>query len=35
MDRRFLRTGEHRRMPREGYVFDVLARHEPLPPRLA
>jgi hypothetical protein len=35
MDRRFLRTGEHRRVPRDEYVFDVIARREPASPRLA
>jgi glycosyltransferase involved in cell wall biosynthesis len=34
-DRRFLRTGEHRRVPRDEYVFDVIAQHEPASPRLA
>jgi dolichol-phosphate mannosyltransferase len=27
--RRFLRFGEHRTVPRDGYTFDVLARHYP------
>jgi glycosyltransferase involved in cell wall biosynthesis len=35
MDRRFLRTGEHRRVPRDEYVFDVIAQREPASPRLA
>jgi glycosyltransferase involved in cell wall biosynthesis len=32
MNRRFLRTGEHRRVPRDEYVFDIIARHEPAAP---
>ena len=31
-NRRFLRSGEHRRIPRTEYTFDVLARHESTPP---
>jgi hypothetical protein len=34
MDRQFLRTGEHRRVPRDEYVFDVIAQHEPASPGL-
>ena len=34
-NRRFLRAGEHRRVPRDEYVFDVIAQHEPASPRLA
>jgi hypothetical protein len=34
-DREFLRKGEHRRLPRAAYVFDVLAQHEPASPGLA
>ena len=33
MNRRFLRTGEHRRVPRDEYVFDVIAEHDPASPR--
>jgi glycosyltransferase involved in cell wall biosynthesis len=34
MKRHFLRTGEHRRVPRETYAFDVIARHDPILARL-
>jgi hypothetical protein len=33
MKRRVLRTGEHRRVPRETYAFEVIARHDPISAR--